>query len=301
MTTASIANEGLAAAKPRRRRSSGRWTTPVLLLLPTFVLMVYTFILPLLSFFQYSFHRFRRGRLEDVFTLDTYNRFLFDEYYHLIIFDTLRMATIVTIVSVLIGYPLAYALWRISRPSIQRWLGLLIFSPILVSVVVRSYGWTVLLSDQGPINYVLTLLGILSTPVTLVFNLTGVVISLTHVFLPFVVFPIYSTLTRLDPALREAAEDLGAGWWTTFRRVTLPLSLPGLVAGAQICFTLALGAFVTPAMLGGGRVLVLPLQIYSATSDINWPVAAVGGIVLLLGSMIAVAAFNRLLKFSEVS
>jgi putative spermidine/putrescine transport system permease protein len=115
------------------------------------------------------------------------------------------------------------------------------------------------------------------------------------------VFPIYSTLTRLDPALKEAAEDLGAGWWTTFRRVTLPLSLPGLVAGAQICFTLALGAFVTPAMLGGGRVLVLPLQIYSATSDINWPVAAVGGIVLLLGSMIAVAAFNRLLKFSEVS
>jgi len=301
MSTASVADHSLAAARPRRGRVRSRWTTPLLLLLPTFALMAYTFVLPLLSFFQYSFHRFRRGRLEDVFTLDTYNRFLFDEYYHLIIFDTLRMATIVTVVSVIIGYPLAYALWRISRPSLQRWLGLLIFSPILVSVVVRSYGWTVLLSDQGPVNFVLTGLGILSTPATLVFNLTGVVISLTHVFLPFVVFPIYSTLTRLDPALKEAAEDLGAGWWTTFRRVTLPLSLPGLVAGAQICFTLALGAFVTPAMLGGGRVLVLPLQIYSATSDINWPVAAVGGIVLLLGSMIAVAAFNRLLKFSEVS
>jgi putative spermidine/putrescine transport system permease protein len=255
----------------------------------------------LASFFQYSFYRFRRGRLEDVFTLDTYNRFLFDEYYHLIVFDTLRMATIVTVASVLISYPLAYALWRIDRPWLQRWLGLLIFSPILVSVVVRSYGWTVLLSDQGPINFVLTRVGVLSAPATLVFNLTGVVISLTHVFLPFVVFPIYSALRRLDPALKEAAEDLGAGWWTTFRRVTFPLSLPGVVAGAQICFTLALGAFVTPAMLGGGRVLVLPLQIYSATSDINWPLAAVGGMVLLVGSMIAVAAFNRLLKFSEVS
>jgi putative spermidine/putrescine transport system permease protein len=301
MTTTSIANGAVAIARPRRDKSARSWTPALLLLLPTFALMAYTFVLPLLSFFQYSFHRFRRGRLEDVFTLDTYNRFLFDEYYHLIIFDTLRMATIVTVVSVLIGYPLAYALWRISRPSLQRWLGLLIFSPILVSVVVRSYGWTVLLSDQGPVNFMLKSLGIVASPVTLVFNLTGVVISLTHVFLPFVVFPIYSTLTRLDPALKEAAEDLGAGWWTTFRRVTLPLSLPGLVAGAQICFTLALGAFVTPAMLGGGRVLVLPLQIYSATSDINWPVAAVGGIVLLLGSMIAVAAFNRLLKFSEVS
>jgi len=301
MTAASILQGNTTAARPVRRWAPSRWGTPVLLLLPTFILMAYTFILPLASFFQYSFHRFRRGRLEDVFTLETYTRFLFDEYYHLIVFDTLRMATIVTIASVLIGYPLAYALWRIERPSLQRWLGLLIFSPILVSVVVRSYGWTVLLSDQGPINFILTRLGILSGPATLVFNLTGVVISLTHVFLPFVVFPIYSTLRRLDPALKEAAEDLGAGWWTAFRRVTLPLSLPGLVAGAQICFTLALGAFVTPAMLGGGRVLVLPLQIYSATSDINWPLAAVGGMVLLVGSMIAVAAFNRLLKYSEMS
>jgi putative spermidine/putrescine transport system permease protein len=204
------------------------------------------------------------------------------------------------VMSLLIGYPLAYALYRINRPALQRWLGLLIFSPILVSVVVRSYGWIVLLGDQGPINWLLARLGLVSEPVALVFNLLGVVISLTHVFLPFVVFPIFSSLTRLDPALREAAEDLGAGWWTTFRRVTFPLSLPGVVAGAQISFTLALGAFVTPAMLGGGRVLVLPLQIYNATSEINWPVAAVGGIALLLIAMVAVAGFNRLLKYSEV-
>ena len=124
-------------------------------------------------------------------------------------------------------------------------------------------------------------------------------ISLTHVFLPFVVFPIFSSLTRLDPELKEAAEDLGAGWWTTFRRITFPLSLPGVVAGAQICFTLALGAFVTPAMLGGGRVLVLPLQVYNATSEINWPVAAVGGMALLIISMIAVAGFNRLLEIQR--
>ena len=118
--------------------------------------------------------------------------------------------------------------------------------------------------------------------------------------LPFVVFPIFSSLVRLDPELKQAAEDLGATWWTTFRRITFPLSLPGVVAGAQICFTLALGAFVTPAMLGGGRVLVLPLQVYNATSEINWPVAAVGGMTLLIVSMVAVAGFNRLLKYSEV-
>jgi putative spermidine/putrescine transport system permease protein len=283
-----------------RSAARRRWKVPLLLLAPTLLVMAYAFVAPLLTFFEYSFYRFRRGRLEQTFNLDTYSRFLFDEYYHVIIYDTLRMATLVTVMSLIIGYPLAYALYRINRPSIQRWLGLLIFSPILVSVVVRSYGWTVLLSDQGPVNWLLLRLGVVSEPVTLVFNLTGVVISLTHVFLPFVVFPIFSSLVRLDPELKQAAEDLGAGWWTTFRRITFPLSLPGVVAGAQISFTLALGAFVTPAMLGGGRVLVLPLQVYNATSEINWPVAAVGGMALLIISMIAVAGFNRLLKYSEV-
>src|SRR5215210_2363972 len=133
MTAASIVQGRAAAARPARRRAQNRWGTPLLLLLPTFALMAYTFILPMASFFQYSFYRFRRGRLEDVFTLETYSRFLFDDYYHLIVFDTLRMAAIVTVTSVLISYPLAYALWRINRPSLQRWLGLLIFSPILVS------------------------------------------------------------------------------------------------------------------------------------------------------------------------
>jgi len=285
-----------AIARSTRRR----WGVPLLLLAPTLMVMAYAFVAPLITFFEYSFYRFRRGRLEQVFTLDTYSRFLFDEYYHLIIYDTLRMATLVTLLSLVIGYPLAYALYRINRPSIQRWLGLLIFSPILVSVVVRSYGWIILLSDQGPVNWLLLRLGVIAEPLALVFNLFGVVISLTHVFLPFVVFPIFSSLTRLDPELKEAAEDLGAGWWTTFRRVTFPLSLPGVVAGAQISFTLALGAFVTPAMLGGGRVFVLPLQVYNATSEINWPVAAVGGMALLIMSMIAVAGFNRALKYSEV-
>jgi putative spermidine/putrescine transport system permease protein len=210
------------------------------------------------------------------------------------------MAGVVTVLAILIGYPLAFALWRIGRPALQKWLAVLIFLPIIVSVVVRSYGWTVLLADQGPVNYLLQQAGMIDDPLRLVYNLTGVLISMVHVFLPFVVFPIYTSMVRLDPTLKEAAEDLGAGWWTVFRRVTLPLTLPGLVAGAQICFTLALGAFVTPAILGGGRVLVLPLHVYRATSDINWPVAAVGGMVLLVLSFFAVAAFNAMLRYSEV-
>jgi putative spermidine/putrescine transport system permease protein len=270
-----------------------------LLLLPVLLLLLFVFAAPLIEFLEYSFYRFRRGRLTADYNVDTYLRFLTDPYYHAIIFDTLRVAAAVTVIAVLIGYPLAYAMWKIDRPAVQRWMGLLIFSPILVSVVVRSYGWTVLLSDQGPVNWALQHLGLTDGPIPLVFNLTGVLIALSHVFLPFVVFPIFSTMMRLDPSLREAASDLGAGWWMTFRRVTLPLTMPGVVAAAQICFVLALGAFVTPALLGGGRVLVLPLQVYSATTDVNWPVAAVGGIVLLVAAIVAVLGFNRLLRLSE--
>lgn len=281
---------------PERKK---RWM-PWLLLAPTFALMLYAFIAPMVAFSRFSTYTFKGGRLEDDFSIDAYLKFLTDPYYHLIIYDTLYMATVVTVLSIAVSYPLAFGLWRMNSPALQRWLGLIIFSPILVSVVVRSYGWTVLLADQGPVNYLLQKLGITSEPVVLVFNQFGVLISLVHVFLPFVVFPIYASMVRLDPALKEAAQDLGAGWLYSFRRVTFPLTLPGLVAGAQICFTLALGAFVTPAILGGGRVQVLPLQVYRATSDINWPVASVGGLVLLLFALIIVMLSNRLLKYAEV-
>ena len=294
--------DALALARPevppRRRRHWG-WLRPWLLLLPAFALMTFLFILPIGSFLEYSFYRYERGRLIEDFTFETYLRFLTDPYYHAVILDTLKMAAITAAVSLLVGYPLAYGLWRCGRPALQRWFGLIIFSPILVSVVVRSYGWSVLLSDQGAVNWTLLRLGIVSEPLELVYNLTGVVISLSHVFLPFVVFPIFATMTRIDPALREASMDLGAGWWTTFHRVIFPQTLPGLVAAAQISFTLALGALVTPAILGGGRVLVLSLQVYRATSEINWPFAAVGGLALLLMAVVTVALCNRLLAYSE--
>ncbi|CAH1694297.1 Putative spermidine/putrescine transport system permease protein [Hyphomicrobiales bacterium] len=284
---------------PKSRREWRRRAMPWLMLAPSLALMLYAFVLPMLTFFEYSFYTFRRGKLIDEFSLATYRRFLFDAYYQTIVLDTLWMAALTTLLALAIGYPLAFALWRLERPWMKRWLSLIIFSPIIVSVVVRSYGWIVLLADQGPVNWLLKTTGLAAEPVTLVFNLAGVVLSLSHVFLPFVVFPIYSSMSRIDPALREAAMDLGAGWLRTFRSITLPLTLPGIVAAVQISFTLALGAFVTPAMLGGGRVLVLPLQVYNATSEINWPVAAVGGLVLLVIAIIVVALCNRLLKYSE--
>ncbi|MGX1740105.1 ABC transporter permease [Bosea sp. NPDC055353] len=283
-----------------RTRSRVKWPAWVLLS-PILLLVIAAFVLPVGLFLQYTFYRFRSGRLEEVFTLDTYWRFLTDELYLITIYDTLKLAILSTLLCVAISYPLAYAMWRTRSAKLQKLIALIVFAPVLVSVVVRSYGWTVLLADQGPVNYLLMKLGLTTEPISLVYNMTGTVISLAHVFLPFVVFPILASMLRLDPTLREAAEDLGAGWWTIFRRITLPLTLPGAIAGAQICFTLALGSFVTPAILGGGRVLVLPIQIYTATSDINWPVAAVGGLCLLVMAFIAVVLFGRLSKYSETA
>lgn len=271
----------------------------LLLLLPTLLLCVYTLVLPMLTFLRYSFYRFTAGRLVPDWSLDAYRAFLSDGYEHEVVLSSLGLAAIVTVLALAIGYPLAYALWRVKRPGLQKSLALLIFTPILVSVVVRSYGWTVLLAEKGPVNWLITSSRLSAAPLQLVYNATGVAISLTHVFLPFVVFPIVGGLVRLDPALPEAARDLGAGWWTVFRRITFPLSLPSTISAVQICFTLALGAFVTPAMLGGGRVLALPLEVYQQTTDIDWPGAAVGNVVLLLLAFLAVAGSSRLAAWRQ--
>jgi putative spermidine/putrescine transport system permease protein len=166
----------------------------------------------------------------------------------------------------------------------------------MVSVVVRTYGWLILLASQGLVNTTLRRLGLIDEPLRLLFNARGVVISLTHILLPFAIFPIYSVLGRLDLTLKEAARDLGAGWGQTFLRVTLPLTMPGVVAGGLICFTLALSAFVTPQLLGGGRVQVLPLTVYNTTVEINWPEGAVTSVALLVLSMLAVWAVNAALR-----
>jgi len=166
----------------------------------------------------------------------------------------------------------------------------------MTSVVVRTYGWLILLANQGLVNTTLLRLRLIDEPVRLLFNMQGVVISLTHIMLPFAILPIYSVLGRLDPSLKEAARDLGAGPWAAFWRVTLPLTLPGVASGGVICFTLALSAFVTPQLLGGGRVQVLPLTVYNSTVEINWPEGAVTSLALLALSILAVWAVNRVLR-----
>lgn len=267
------------------------------LLAPALGLMAVLYVIPLGVYFINSFHLFRDGRILPVWTLQTYVDYFTDPFSYKIIGESVRLSLIVTALAIVIGYPVAYALHtRIRGTGWRAVLSLLLFSPLLVSVVVRTYGWFILLASQGLVNTTLRAAGVIRDPLSLLFNFQGVVISLTHIMLPFAIFPIYSVMGRLDQSLKEAATDLGAGWWDTFTRVTLPLTMPGVVAGALICFTLALSAFVTPRLLGGGRVQVLPLMVYNNTVEINWPTGAVSGLTLLLLSVAAVWVLNAVLR-----
>jgi putative spermidine/putrescine transport system permease protein len=259
--------------------------------------MAVLYVVPLAVYFVNGFHLFKDGKILPVWTLRTYVNFFTDPFTYRVVGASIGLAVVVTLLAVVIGYPLAYALHtRVRGRTARTALAVVLFSPLLVSVVVRTYGWLILLANQGLVNTTLRSLGVIDEPLSLLFNQRGVVISLTHILLPFAVFPVYSVLGRLDATLKEAARDLGAGWWDTFVHVTLPLTMPGVVAGALICFTLALSAFVTPQLLGGGRVQVLPLAVYNSTVEINWPDGAVASLTLLALSVLAVWALNLALR-----
>jgi putative spermidine/putrescine transport system permease protein len=152
-----------------------------------------------------------------------------------------------------------------------------------------------LLSTNGVVNFVLTSLGFVDRPIRLMFNWFGVIVSMIHVEIPFMFFPILTVLLQIPPHLREAAKDLGASDLAVWRRVVLPLSLPGVLAGSQIVFTTAISAFASPTILGGGRVQVMPVAIYQNILGLNWPLGAVQSVTLLLLSLILVAVFTRAL------
>lgn len=269
---------------------SARWSR--VLLLPAFGITTGVFAASMLLLFSYSAFTFRNGQLTEEVSFLAWQKFFTDPFYWGLVGNTIQLALSVTAVALLIGYPTAYALTKVRSSRLLIASYIVIFSPLLVSVVVRVYGWLLLLSDNGAVNQALLAIGIIKEPIRLIFNSTGVVIALVHILLPFMIFPILSVLLQFDHAQREAANDLGANRFKTFLRVVLPMSLPGVVAGAQVVFTLSVSAFVTPAILGGGKVQVLSRQIFSNIVDVNWPLAAVEAIVLLALSLGALALFD---------
>jgi putative spermidine/putrescine transport system permease protein len=176
----------------------------------------------------------------------------------------------------------------------------LVVLPILTSVVVRTFAWIVILGREGILNDTLRLLRIVDQPVPLLFTETGVIAVLAQVQMPLMVLPLLATLTRIDPNLTDASAALGAGAWRTFLRVTLPLSAPGLVAGCILVFSACATAFVTQTLIGGARLIYMPLHIYQqAVGANNWPFAAAISVVFTLAVMVVIYALNRIGQTSK--
>ncbi len=277
--------------------------TPWLLSLPSLLLFVGLLAVPMTLTAVLSFHVFEGMRgIQTTYTFSNYIEVLTDSYYYELFLRTGLMSFGVTVICVLIGVPETLILSRM-RPALQGTFFVVILGPLLISVVVRTLGWQILLGRQGPVNSALLSLGIVEEPVRFLYSMTGVVIVLTHVLLPFMIVAIWSALQKLDRQVAHAARSLGAGPVTTFWRVVLPQLMPGVLSGAIIVFTLSASAFATPAIIGGRRVKVVTTAIYDEfLTSLNWPLGATVAIMLLIAIVAVVVGSNRLVerRFKQV-
>ena len=277
---------------PRRQ-----WPLVLLLVLPGVALLALAFLTPVLWLARMSFNEtLPGGALREAVTLANYQELFIDPYFLEITLASIETSLEVTLIALVTSYPIALFLYRWSSP----WRGLLIIvtiSPLLVGAVLRTYGWAIILGDQGWVNGLLRTLGLITEPLRLINNRTGVLIGLSEILMPYMALSLIAGFGRLDRSLEEAATSLGASPLRTFLRVTLPLSLPGVALGSLLCFVLAISSFITPKLLGGGRVFLLATEIYDqALTSLNWPLAAAISMVLLVLFAAALALYARLTR-----
>jgi putative spermidine/putrescine transport system permease protein len=262
----------------RRRGAAGPW-----LAAPLAGCLVVWFVLPLALLLSESFRDVVVGQpTPPGLTLRNYARFLLDPFYLGTLRATLVLGVVVTQLALVLAYPVAYGLAR-GRHRWKTVLRLCVVAPLLVSVVIRTYGWIVLLANNGAVNQALLLLGLVDEPVKFLFTYTGVLIGLVHFALPVAVLSLVGVIEAVDQALEDAARGLGAGPWRTFWAVTFPLTLPGVSAGAMLVFSLTVAAFVTPALMGGPALVVLSTLIYQQmTVTLEWGFGAAVATILLV-------------------
>ena len=278
----------------RTMRSPSR---PLLLIAPAAVLIGVFLILPYLNIVVMSLREpATTTPYGNGFSTAGYAKFFADFYYVGALLQTLWIGLLSTFVCFVLGLPLALQIVRAS----SRWRALLygiVLSPLLVGIVVRSYGWTILLGNNGVINRALLDLGWIQTPLPLMYNSFGIVVALSHVFLPFMVLPIMGALQAIDPALEDAARSLGASPRRVFRRVVLPLALPGIQSGAILVFVLAVSAYVTPVLIGGMRIKTMAVIVVETLIDqFQWPLGSALALILSATATLVVMLFMRLTR-----
>ncbi len=271
---------------------------PYWLSAPGLVLFATLLGVPLFTTLMLSFYSFdyATGGIQTDFTPANYLEIFQDSYFHLIFGRTFGVALLVTLICALIGAPEAYILARMRNPWKSLFL-LVILGPLLISVIVRTLGWALLLGSKGAISEGLQMLGIISDPISLMFTTTGMVIALVHVLVPFMVLSVWASLQKLDLQTEDAALTLGASRFTVLRRVVLPQIMPGILSGSLIVFALTASAFATPSIIGGRRLKVVATTAYDEyLSTLNWPLGAAIAVVLLVANVIAITSYNRMVE-----
>ena len=268
---------------------------PWLLSAPALLLFGALLLVPLVLTLLLSFRVFSDvAGVQTAYTLKNYAEVVSDPYYAEIFLRTAGLALAVTLLSVLLGVPETIVLARMKRPW-QSLCLLIVLGPLLISVVVRTLGWQILLGNNGVLNNALQALHITSEPIRLVFTMTGMIIALTHVLVPFMVMSVWATLQKLDPQVEWAGLSLGGSPLRVFRRVVLPQIMPGVLSGSIIVFALSASAFATPALIGGRRLKVVATAAYDEfLGTLNWPLGASIAVLLLIANVAIVMGCNRL-------
>lgn len=274
--------------KAARLRDSGRLerSTALILLAPTLILLIVFFVLPMVAVFSRSFTEPTTG-------VGNYVDLWESRAFRAVMQNTFEIAAWTTAISLVLGYPVAYRLSTLP-PRWARPLLALALIPLFTAILARLYAWTVLLGQRGMVNDSLVALGVTDAPVSILFTRTSVVVGMVHVMLPFMILVLYSTMVRIDRSLIDSALSLGANRRQAFRRIFLPLSLPGVYAGCLLVFILSLGFFITPAVLGGAGDLVIATFVQQQVAILRWGVAAAMSVVLVVVTLALFLIFNRL-------
>ena len=262
---------------------------------PLVLLLLVFYLYPLLSLFPESL------RYKGELSLEHYRHFFREPLYGLVLLRTLRITLYVTVLCFLIGYPVAYFLATMKNQRLCNLLMICVLLPFFTSILVRSYAWIVLFQTNGIINRALLAMGLVKEPLNILYTEFSVLVGMVHILLPFMILPIFSLLKNMDRNLLRAARNLGAGPVLAFLKVTFPLSLPGVGAGVMFTFILSLGFFITPALLGGPKTLMISTLIEQQINrHLNWDFAGAIAAILLVTTIVAVVIFDKVVGLDKI-
>jgi ABC-type spermidine/putrescine transport system permease subunit I len=296
-STASVSIADQSESAGRNRATLARLRREVQL---RYIAVVIPLILYLLFFYAYPvIAMLFRSVSEPTWSLTNYSHLVQTNVYVHVMWITVWISIVVTICTLILGYPVAYLISSVTTTK-SNLLIVLVLVPFWTSILVRTYAWMVLLGRQGIINELLQSMGIIDQPLRLLNTRFAVYVSMVHILLPFMILPLYSVMRGIDRSVLRAAEGLGARPSAVFRQVMLPLSLPGVAAGCLLVFILSLGFYITPALVGGPKDLMISVLIAQQVDLFNWAFASALAAVLLVGALLIFVIFNRILGVEKI-